>query len=584
MIHDSNDSRFTDFCENDLPYDLTTMPERCEFTGANLHGALLAGANLQSANLQDACLTDCSFCGADLRSAHLQTADLSKANLEGANLEGANLKGAKLIGANLHNANLQRAYLRHVDLRDALSFYLGKFSVGPLINILTLYTDSELKEQNGHKEWFMLNEKYSKSFNYVVLGVFSEFGGHTTEWCEFAGGYQMTTKDIIIGDVLRYKELDVQFLFMNLRTALVKIEKIEEDLGRNDKVGEKCMDMDQENRARLKKKVVEVSDEERTRTNLEHEPQPSDREECAGGGGEGERKRERWILLEEYLGEMTEQELPMEGILVHPEQIKKGFKLPLRADQKKFLNFYDVAPGNYEFDPKDPEELLKRKNFYLAAKEVDRNSKVLEKLCNLKTNYFRRIDSLVANQEEVEELFYEVGLKISRAKGYEVPLIDGKMSLKAGSGKKSFPSKLKTKAVRNFKDFEEEALQTIKSYAAGTTTLESHRTMNKILSIRRSMEVENSKILAEANAEADRINIDSLKRMKANFSGQFDLMEERKDFYKGLTATAGATFVDSDAEKEVIENEVLTPALLEGSARYYDSWFTCEAFFSHSTP
>ncbi|KAF6166922.1 hypothetical protein GIB67_020151 [Kingdonia uniflora] len=50
---------------------------------------------------------------------------------------------------------------------------------------------------------------------------------------------------------------------------------------------------------------------------------------------------------------MTEQELPLEGILVYLKQIKKGLKLPLRADQKKFLNFYDVAPG--QFNPNNPQ-------------------------------------------------------------------------------------------------------------------------------------------------------------------------------------------------------------------------------------
>ncbi|KAF6157719.1 hypothetical protein GIB67_037292 [Kingdonia uniflora] len=79
-----------------------------------------------------------------------------------------------------------------------------------------------------------------------------------------------------------------------------------------------------------------------------------------------------------------------------------------------------------------------------------------------------------------------------------------------------------------------------------------------------SMEAEKNKALAEAVMKLELSEIDSLKRMNESFAGQFDIMEEKKYFYKGLAYATGATFVDFDAEKEVFEAQDLTPALPMG--------------------
>ncbi|KAF6152087.1 hypothetical protein GIB67_031409 [Kingdonia uniflora] len=106
--------------------------------------------------------------------------------------------------------------------------------------------------------------------------------------------------------------------------------------------------------------VIGEVDEERTVTDIELELQNSDPGKCSDGGqveddvgenhegddhecyGDGEEtneilnfKQKNGILkdarLEGYYGDMTDQESPLDGILVHREHIKKILKLPLRA-------------------------------------------------------------------------------------------------------------------------------------------------------------------------------------------------------------------------------------------------------------
>ncbi|KAF6143377.1 hypothetical protein GIB67_001321 [Kingdonia uniflora] len=50
------------------------------------------------------------------------------------------------------------------------------------------------------------------------------------------------------------------------------------------------------------------------------------------------------VRLGKYYGDMINQEISMDGILVHQEQIKKYLKLPLRANHKNFFNFFEVTP------------------------------------------------------------------------------------------------------------------------------------------------------------------------------------------------------------------------------------------------
>ncbi|KAF6173613.1 hypothetical protein GIB67_022972 [Kingdonia uniflora] len=86
-----------------------------------------------------------------------------------------------------------------------------------------------------------------------------------------------------------------------------------------------------------------------------------------------------------------------------------------------------LVSGNYEFDKKDPGELLKRRTFYLALKEIEMNSEIQEQLYNIRRWFYGMIDNLVIDQEKVGALFQEAGLKKSRAKVAEVSVIDGKM-------------------------------------------------------------------------------------------------------------------------------------------------------------
>ncbi|KAF6141746.1 hypothetical protein GIB67_027924 [Kingdonia uniflora] len=102
------------------------------------------------------------------------------------------------------------------------------------------------------------------------------------------------------------------------------------------------------------------------------------------------------VRLEDYYGDMTDQEIPLDD--------------------------------NFESDPKELGEPLKCNYFHLALKEVDKNSNVNEKLYNLKKYYFGRIDFLAEDQDSLEDLYKDVGLKRARTKGDEVCLIDGKMS------------------------------------------------------------------------------------------------------------------------------------------------------------
>ncbi|KAF6163041.1 hypothetical protein GIB67_033312 [Kingdonia uniflora] len=78
--------------------------------------------------------------------------------------------------------------------------------------------------------------------------------------------------------------------------------------------------------------------------------------------------------------------------------------------------------------------------------------------------------------------------------------------------------------------------------------------------------VEHSKVLDEVRAEVDRVCIDSLRRMKDNFSEQFNTLEERKDFYKGLAIAGNQFFLDLDVEdKDPEVPEAPEVSILEGT-------------------
>ncbi|KAF6156966.1 hypothetical protein GIB67_039727 [Kingdonia uniflora] len=73
----------------------------------------------------------------------------------------------------------------------------------------------------------------------------------------------------------------------------------------------------------------------------------------------------------------------------------------------------------------------------------------------------------------------------------------------------------------------------------------------------------------EMRKEIEKIRVDLAKEREDAYESQllwqFDLMEERKDFYKGLAAAARATFVDFNAKEEVLDTKARTPVLLVGT-------------------
>ncbi|KAF6167201.1 hypothetical protein GIB67_029839 [Kingdonia uniflora] len=155
----------------------------------------------------------------------------------------------------------------------------------------------------------------------------------------------------------------------------------------------------------------EVSEEEVIEAGVDHEPQVSDREGSGDGEdveegeevcyGEGLETKEilrfkkkygipRDVRLEKYQYEMIDQDIPLDGGRYTEERL--------------------LVSGNYEFDPKDPEEPLKRKS-------ISSRSMV-------------RIDNLTTDQDQLSAIFQEARLKRLRTKGVEVSIIGGEMSTK----------------------------------------------------------------------------------------------------------------------------------------------------------
>ncbi|KAF6160213.1 hypothetical protein GIB67_016649 [Kingdonia uniflora] len=158
-------------------------------------------------------------------------------------------------------------------------------------------------------------------------------------------------------------------IFRNLKDVkplLINVTTCVQNLGGSYRVGSSSADVASVDQFKVVPRIMELSDKEGTKTNVDHEPQASDREGSGSGEedveegeevcyGEGLETKEIFcfkkkygipqdIRLEEYHYNMTDQEIPLGRIFVHREQIKKGLKLLLRANQKKLSNFFDVVP------------------------------------------------------------------------------------------------------------------------------------------------------------------------------------------------------------------------------------------------
>ncbi|KAF6142474.1 hypothetical protein GIB67_039438, partial [Kingdonia uniflora] len=201
---------------------------------------------------------------------------------------------------------------------------------------------------------------------------------------------------------------------------------------------------------------AEISDDEVTETDADQSPQSSGR----GGDGDGQgdvggsrhasfglgkeaseilRFKRKFgipkdVRLEEYAYEIDDQcssrvNSTKVGYRYLARFAKRSFFYEMVSTGGKYSDERLLVTGNYEFDVNVPGEPLKRKAFHLALKEVDRTSRVNERLYNLRKGYTGRIDELAADQEGLSVLFEEAGLKWLRATGSVVSLIDGKMSV-----------------------------------------------------------------------------------------------------------------------------------------------------------
>ncbi|KAF6142114.1 hypothetical protein GIB67_037032 [Kingdonia uniflora] len=381
-------------------------------------------------------------------------------------------------------------------------------------------------------------------------------------------------------------------------------------LGGRDRVGSNSGDIASVGQFRMAPRIVEVSDEEVTETYMDHELHVSDRKGSRGGEedveegeeacyGEGPETKEilsfkkkygisgNFVFQEKYQYYMIDKEIPLGGILVHREQIKKGLKLPLRADQKKLINFFDVAPG--QFNP----------NIYNLFMEIDRKSEVKEELYNIRKGYFGRIDNLVIDQDRVSTLFQEAGLKRSREKGVEVSVINASEAVaplnppkrntrrsttdeevkndkpvvvrdmcpprgstsvlpkKKGSGestKNKFVEESKVEvneaalceAKKKWEKEKEEALAFLR------TNFEKD-IREQIVDMQRAIELDQRKLLDEVRAEVTAKKLDTCQKVRAHYVEQYEELEVRKDYYKSLVKSGGVVFEDSYAEDDAPE-------------------------------
>ncbi|KAF6155934.1 hypothetical protein GIB67_039265 [Kingdonia uniflora] len=166
---------------------------------------------------------------------------------------------------------------------------------------------------------------------------------------------------------LSIKVAEVEERYFGRLSVATELPEIGE-LGGRYRVGLNSVNVANSNCANFEAKFIKVSDGEGTDTDLDHEP---------------------------YLAGFLRRPLFYEMV----------------STRRQYFADCLLVSENYEFDQKDPGEPLKRMYFHLALKEVDRNSKIQEKLYDIKNNYYGQLDSLVADQEKVEGLFQEAGIK-----------------------------------------------------------------------------------------------------------------------------------------------------------------------------
>ncbi|KAF6163956.1 hypothetical protein GIB67_041204 [Kingdonia uniflora] len=171
-----------------------------------------------------------------------------------------------------------------------------------------------------------------------VLGTLSKSLGLVTNYMEeceaiihgveYAASFEGVFKNLV----------DVEPLIIDVTTYA-------QDLGRNYRVGENSVDMAHENRSKLEtgeKFIGGGGEGGTTEVDLDVDG------ECYGDAEETNKNFSLHqmygisddIRLKEYLGEMTDQEFHMEGILVHQEQIKKGLKLDVMRKELEYAHYF----------------------------------------------------------------------------------------------------------------------------------------------------------------------------------------------------------------------------------------------------
>ncbi|KAF6158633.1 hypothetical protein GIB67_040147 [Kingdonia uniflora] len=174
---------------------------------------------------------------------------------------------------------------------------------------------------------------------------------------------------------LAIKIAEVEERYFGRLSVVEELPKIGE-LGSRYRVGKNSVDVANRNRADFKAKFIKVSNGEGIDTDVDHEPQEGDRKGCDSGGGE-----EAEVVEEEDVE--CYGEAPETSEILN---FKSKYGIPKNIRGQYFADCLLVF-GNYELDQKDLGELLKRKCFHLALKKVYRNSKIQEKLYDIKTNY-----------------------------------------------------------------------------------------------------------------------------------------------------------------------------------------------------
>ncbi|KAF6150787.1 hypothetical protein GIB67_020870 [Kingdonia uniflora] len=224
-----------------------------------------------------------------------------------------------------------------------------------------------------------------------------------------------------------------------------------------------------------------------------------------------------------------------------------------------------LVSENYEFDWRNPGEALKRKTFYLErdAMLTKTFGKGKKKRAASQAVAPLLPSKMASRRSTIEE---KLDVTPSGIPDNRPPKADTNLLSK----KKAASESTKKKFVE---ESETEVQHTMDAYVSGTTTLEvefdnclimkllieaklhilgAGTQANQIMSAQRAIEVEHVRVLGEVRVEVIRDNLDTLKKMKANFVRHFETLEERKDFFKGLVVSGNQFFLDSDMEDEVL--------------------------------